>query len=153
MVGGAGILWEVSQAERDDADSDGVGYRVVCLLRYTLDLPAKLPTKFKLPARTNAQFDVWVNGVVAVNNIFERSGHYEYPINDDGQRAFKPGKNVIAIRVSRNVAQGGDQIFDPGLVASLPWTPVAPKAGDAGKAAWVVVANTVLNLDETVTRR
>ena len=122
-------------------------------LRYTLNLPAKLPTKFKLPARTNAQFDVWVNGVAAINNIFERSGHYEYAINDDGQKAFKAGKNVIAIRVSRHGAQGGDQIFDPGLVASLPWTPAASKPGDAAKAAWVVVANTVLNLDETVTRR
>lgn len=122
-------------------------------LRYTLDLPEKLPTRFKLPARTNAQFDVWVNGVSALNNMFERSGHYEYTINDDGQRAFRPGKNLIAIRVSRHGAQGNDQIFDPGLIASVPWSPPKAKPGDAARAAWVVVANTVLNLDETVTRR
>jgi hypothetical protein len=116
-------------------------------------LPEKLPAAFKLPARTNAQFYVWVNGVAAVNNIYERSGHYEYQINEDGQRAFRPGKNTIAIRVSRHGGQSNDQIFDPGLVASAPFSPAKAKPGDAGRAAWVVVANTVLNLDETVTRR
>jgi hypothetical protein len=88
-----------------------------------------------------------------LNNIFERSGHYEYAINDDGQRAFRPGKNTIAIRVSRHGAQDNDQIFDPGLIASLPWKPAPARPGDAARAAWVVVANTILNLDETVTRR
>jgi mono/diheme cytochrome c family protein len=122
-------------------------------LRYVLELPTALPGKFKMPVRTNAQFDVWVNGVSALNNIYERSGHYEYAFNEDGQRAFRPGKNTIAIRVSRYGAQASDQIFDPGLIGSLPWTPERGKPGDAGRAAWVVVANTILNLDETVTRR
>lgn len=125
----------------------------VLWLRYELELPARLPTHFKMPARTNSQFDVWVNGVAAINNIFERSGHFDYVLNDEGQRAFRPGKNVIAIRVARNGVKGNGQVFDPGLVASLPLPPSPPKAGDAGRAAWVVVANTILNLDETVTRR
>jgi hypothetical protein len=125
----------------------------VLWLRYELDLPPSIPTNFKLPARTNSQFDVWVNGVLALSNIFERSGHYEYPINEDGQKAFKPGKNTIAIRVARNGVRGTGQVFDAGLVGSVPLSVSKPKPGDAAKAAWVVVANTILNLDETVTRR
>lgn len=122
-------------------------------LRYNLDLGAELPTKFKMPIRTNSQFDVWVNGVSALNNIYERSGHYEYTINENGQKAFRPGKNVIAIRVARYGTQTNGQVFDPGLVASMPLAPSKPSRADAARAAWVVVANTVLNLDETVTRR
>ena len=122
-------------------------------LRYVIDLPEKVPTKFKMPVRTNSQFDVWVNGVSALNNIYERSGHYEYSLNDDGQKAFRPGKNVIAIRVARYGTQSNGQVFDPGLVASLPLAETKAARTDAARAAWVVVANTVLNLDETVTRR
>ena len=122
-------------------------------LRYVIDLPEKVPTKFKMPVRTNSQFDVWVNGVSALNNIFERSGHYEYSLNDDGQKAFRPGKNVIAIRVARYGTESNGQVFDPGLVASPPLAETKAARTDAARAAWVVVANTVLNLDETVTRR
>ncbi len=125
----------------------------VLWLRHEFELPARVPTDFKMPVRTNAQFDVWVNGVAALNNIFERSGHYEYTINEDGQKAFRPGKNVIAIRVARNGVKSNGQVFDPGLVGSTPVAVGKPQVGDAAKAAWVVVANTILNLDETVTRR
>jgi len=122
-------------------------------LRYALELGDKLPTKFKMPIRTNSQFDVWVNGVSALNNIYERSGHYEYAINENGQKAFRPGKNIIAIRVARYGTSTNGQVFDPGLVASMPLAPPKPGRPDAARASWVVVANTVLNLDETVTRR
>lgn len=122
-------------------------------LRYAIDLPAPIPTNFKMPIRTNSQFDVWVNGVAAINNIFERSGHYEYEINEDGQKAFRPGRNVIAVRVQRHGTKQNGQVFDPGLVASLPLSPAKPSRTDATRASWVVVANTILNLDETVTRR
>ena len=58
-----------------------------------------------------------------------------------------------AIRVARYGTRSNGQVFDPGLVASLPLAPAKPGRADAARAAWVVVANTVLNLDETVTRR
>jgi hypothetical protein len=122
-------------------------------LRYSLELPEQLPTTFKMPVRTNSQFDVWVNGVAALNNIYERSGHYEYAMNDDGQKAFRAGRNVIAIRVARYGTQSNGQVFDPGLVASMPLQARKSARTDAARAAWVVVANTILNLDETVTRR
>ena len=122
-------------------------------LRYAIDLPEKAPTRFKMPVRTNSQFDVWVNGVSALNNIYERSGHYEYALNEDGQKAFRAGRNVIAIRAARYGTQSNGQVFDPGLVASQPLKAAVPGRNGAARAAWVVVANTVLNLDETVTRR
>lgn len=122
-------------------------------LRYAIDLPSPMPTRYKMPIRTNSQFDIWVNGVAALNNIFERSGHYEYALNDDGQRAFRPGRNVIGIRVNRHGTKQNGQVFDPGLVASLPLPVAKTGRADAARASWVVVANTVLNLDEAVTRR
>jgi hypothetical protein len=122
-------------------------------LRIAVDLEAPLPVKFRMPIRTNSQFDIWVNGVHALNNIFERAGHYEYLLNEDGQRAFKPGRNVVAIRVSRHGDRRGGQLFDPGLVASAPVVFPKPDGSAAARAAWTVVANTILNLDEALTRR
>jgi len=122
-------------------------------LRYVLELPEKMPTHFKVPARTNTEFEVWVNGVPALHNIYARSMHFEYVLNEDGQKAFRPGRNVIAIKASRHGTRTSGQVFDPGLIASVPLTPAKPARTDAARAAWVVVANTVLNLDETVTRR
>jgi hypothetical protein len=122
-------------------------------LRIAIDLEAPLPTKFKMPIRTNSQFDIWVNGVHALNNIYERGGHFDYLLNEAGQRGFKPGRNIVAIRVTRHGARGSNQLFDPGLVASLPVQLNKPNRDEITRAAWVVVANTILNLDETLTRR
>jgi hypothetical protein len=44
-------------------------------------------------------------------------------------------------------------VFDGGLRAEAPPEFPPVRAGDAARAAWIVVANTVLNLDEALTRR
>ncbi len=123
-------------------------------LRITVDLPQRLPTQFKMPIRSNGAFEIWVNGTsVLSNQIYERSGHYEYELPEAGQKAFRPGANLIAIKVTRNGAAKAGQVFDAGLVASPALDLGKPAPTDASRAAWVVVANTILNLDETLTRR
>ncbi len=123
-------------------------------LRISFDLPERLPTHFSMPIRTNASHEVWVNGVPALSNIvFERAGHFEYELTTEGQQAFRPGRNVIAIKATRNNGMNLAQVFDAGLVAIAPLDLGKPVRSDATRAAWAAVANTILNLDETLTRR
>lgn len=121
--------------------------------RIAFDLPQRLPTNFRLPIRANCSFEIWVNGVPALaNSVYERSGHYEYDLTEAGQKAFRPGRNVVAIKATRNNAGNVGQVFDAGLIATAPLDTIRAKQ-DPGAAAWVVVANTILNLDESLTRR
>jgi hypothetical protein len=123
-------------------------------LRVTVDLPGKLPSQFRMPIRTNCSFEIWVNGIPALSNaVFERAGHFEYDLTGDGQKAFRPGRNVIAIQATRSNGDTGGQVFDAGLMATAPLDLGRPQRSDATRAAWVAVANTILNLDETLTRR
>lgn len=122
-------------------------------LRTVLELPEKMPSKFALAARTNCFFQVYVNGVAAASTEVERAGYYEFVMNEDGQKAFRPGKNQIAIKLTRAHGLKTSQFFDAGLKAVLPVELGTVARGDAGRAAWVVVANTILNLDEALTRR
>ena len=121
-------------------------------LRIAFDLPERMPSEFRLPIRANTSFEIWVNGVPALtNNVYERAGHFDYDLTEPGQKAFKPGRNVIAIKATRN--NTGNAFFDAGLFATAPLDLSKPTKLDAARAAWVVVANTVLNLDEALTRR
>ena len=123
-------------------------------LRTVIDLPEKLPRNFRLEARLNPWMEVWVNGVPALNNALERVGYFQYQLGSDGQKAFHPGRNVIAIKLTVNHSGRNEgQFFDAGMIASLPPELGSPSKRDASMASWVVVANTILNLDETVTRR
>jgi hypothetical protein len=124
-------------------------------LRTTVDLPQKLPRNFRVEARLNPWMEVWVNGVSALNNPLERAGYFQYQLATEAQKAFRPGRNVIAIKLTVNHSGRNEgQFFDAGgLIASLPPDLGTASKRDPSTAALVVVANTILNLDEVVTRR
>ncbi|MFN7543361.1 MAG: PSD1 and planctomycete cytochrome C domain-containing protein [Acidobacteriota bacterium] len=123
-------------------------------LRIAVDLPEKMPSGFQMPIRTNCSHEIWVNGVPALTNVvYERAGHYEYELTAEGQKAFRPGRNVIAVKATRNNGTNVGQVFDAGLVAVAPLELGKPVRPDVVRAAWAVVANTVLNLDESLMRR
>ncbi|MBK9167327.1 MAG: DUF1553 domain-containing protein [Bryobacterales bacterium] len=117
-------------------------------LRTTFDVPPGGVDKPKFVVRTNSAFEAWINGASVMSNNLGRNAYYEYELP---QAALRPGRNALAIKVTRLGERG--QIFDTGVVASrkLDFGKVRRKHAD--RAAWVVVANTLLNLDETVTRR
>lgn len=122
-------------------------------LRYEFTAPESKLSDFRLQVKTVSGFEAWINGVSAAGSPQERTGYYEYPVSSAAEPAIKPGRNVLAIRVVRNHEKKGGQSFDAGLVATR-----APDFGkrardDADRAAWVAVANAILNLDETLTRR
>ncbi len=123
-------------------------------LRIEVDVPEKMPNGFKMPIRTNCSHEIWINGVPALTNVvYERAGHYEYELTVEGQKAFRPGRNVIAVKATRNNGTTVGQVFDAGLVAIAPLELGKPARLDVARAAWTVVANTVLNLDESLMRR
>lgn len=123
-------------------------------LRIAVDLPEKMPSGFAMPIRTNCSHEIWVNGVPALTNVvYERAGHYEYELTPEGQKAFRPGRNVIAVKATRNNGTNVGQMFDAGLVAIAPLELGKPVRTDVARAAWTVVANTILNLDESLMRR
>lgn len=126
----------------------------VLYLRTVVELPERMPSRFRMPVRANTTLEIWVNGVPALTNTaFERAGHFEYELNEAAQKAFRPGRNVIAVKAARSYAASSGQMFDAGLVATAPFEPGRGERNDPARAAWVVVANTVLNLDEALTRR
>jgi hypothetical protein len=122
-------------------------------LRAEVNLTAPLPERFRLAVRANVQVELHVNGVQGVAAPWERTGYYDYALSPGSAAAFKPGRNVVAVKLTRNHAEASSQFFDGGLFATR-LLDAAKLTGPAlDRAAWVVVANTVLNLDEMVTKR
>jgi hypothetical protein len=122
-------------------------------LRIAFDAPEDPLESPKLYVRSQGSFEAWLNGVPAASSTLSRGGYYEYPVHPDAAATLKPGRHVLAIRSTRHGEPGSTQFVDASLTAAR-----APSYGPAGKeeisrAAWVVVANTLLNLDETLARR
>jgi len=103
--------------------------------------------------RNNCDFEAFINGVpVAATNI-ERAGYYEYDVPADAHATIRPGRNMLAIHAKRLHEQKTGQVIDAGLTAGKVLDLGPKRKDDPTRAAWVVVANTILNLDEMVTRR
>jgi mono/diheme cytochrome c family protein len=110
--------------------------------------------ELKVLVRTAGAFEAYLNGVPAAASLLDRNGYYEYRVSPEGAAALKPGRNVLAVKASRiREKENGGQLMDLSLRGAIPLQPGAPTAEQASRAAWVVVANTLLNLDETLTRR
>jgi len=123
-------------------------------LRVAFDIPAGTPLEnYRIVVNFSGGFEAFVNGVAAAASSVERSSYFEYPLEGPALASLKPGRNLLAIRAYRTFEGGRNQGFDAGLVALREPEYGQPRADDADRAAWVVVANAVLNLDELVTRR
>jgi hypothetical protein len=122
-------------------------------LRIPFELPSDRLENFRLRVRSQGSFAAWINGVPAASSTITRGGYYEYAVHPDAVAALKPNGNILALHSIHHGEPGSSQSIDASLTAAR-----APDLGpgskdDASRAAWVVVANTVLNLDETLTRR
>jgi hypothetical protein len=122
-------------------------------LRAEFDLPEGRIEDVRLAIRNLGAFDLYLNGVPAVSTNLDRNAYYDYPVSKDALRTLKPGRNVMAIHAMRIHEKSIGQFLDVSFQAMRPLAFDASRRGDASRAAWVAVANALLNLDETVTRR
>ena len=107
---------------------------------------------FRLYVRASAHFEAFVNGVPAADSVQETGEHVDYKLHSAAAAAIQPGKNTLAVRVFRSRPPESGQHIDIGLQAVRP--PDLPSRENAADdAAWVAVANVILNLDETLTKR
>ncbi|MEZ5356260.1 MAG: PSD1 and planctomycete cytochrome C domain-containing protein [Bryobacteraceae bacterium] len=121
-------------------------------LRIEFDVPEGSLEDVQLHVRTAGMFESYVNGVRAAQSPIDRGSYYEYLISDEAAATLKPGKNVLAIHATHIREKDSGQVIDASLRALRPMQFDKRKV-DAKRAAWVVVANTLLNLDETLSRR
>jgi hypothetical protein len=122
-------------------------------LRIEFDLPAENLENFRLEAQAVTVFEVFLNGAPAAGSDLGRQGYYEYKVSAEAVAKLKAGRNTLAIRLTRLLDQGASQVFDAGLFATRALDFSSASEEDASRAAWVAVANVLLNLDETLTRR
>jgi len=122
-------------------------------MRINFDVPPEGLMDYKLEMRYQCAFDALVNGVPAAHPPQQYATHTEFPLYTNAAAAIKPGTNVVAVYASRNREKDRGQHIDVGLKALRRPDLGRPREQDADRAAWVVVANVLLNLDETLTKR
>ena len=121
--------------------------------RVEFDLADPSMQKVRLEGRFSGAFEAFVNGVPAAKEINGSGTFAPFELTARAKAALRPGQNLLAIHAVHNGLSDGLRFLDIGLTALRP--PDFPDSGleDADEAAWVVVANVVLNLDEALTIR
>jgi hypothetical protein len=122
-------------------------------LRTEFDVDEKDLDGFQIYVRAFAHFKAYLNGVPAADSVQETGSYADYDVHPAAAATVRPGKNVLAVHVFRSRSADSGQHFDASLTALRPPELEADKGDEADRAAWVVVANVILNLDETLTKR
>ena len=122
-------------------------------LRMEFDLPSPGLEDFRLEVRHSGAFSAFLNGVPAATDLDGAGTHVPYRIGSSARAALRPRGNVLAVHAVHTGLTDGARNIDVGLTALRPpdLPDFSPRTAD--DAGWVVVANVVLNLDETLTKR
>ncbi len=123
-------------------------------LRLRFDLEDPELGDFRIEARHSGRFDAYLNGVPAASDLDGSGSHTPYRVSAAAAATLRPEGNVLAIRATHTGLSDSPRNIDVGLSAtSPPQFPDREASLDADDAAWVAVANVILNLDETLTKR
>ncbi len=122
-------------------------------MRLEFDVPARGLDDFRFEVRHSGSFRAFINGIPAATDLDGAGTHVPYPVSPSARAALRPNGNVLAVHVVHTGLTDGGRNIDFGLTALQP--PEFPDGRDQTpeSAAWVVVANVVLNLDEALTKR
>lgn len=107
---------------------------------------------FRFEVRHSAAFHAHINGVFAAKDLDGSGSYAPYGLTPEARRALRPGRNVLAVHAVHTGLTDAPRHLDLGLTM-LRRPDLTDSASTADEAAWVAVANVVLNLDEALTKR
>jgi len=107
---------------------------------------------FRFEVRHSAAFHAYINGVFAAKDLDGSGSYAPYGLTPEARRALRPGRNVLAVHAVHTGLTNAPRHIDLGLTM-LRRPDLTDSASTADEAAWVAVANVVLNLDEALTKR
>jgi hypothetical protein len=85
-------------------------------LRRELTLPAGPWRDLQLRVHHDEDFELYINGVLAISATGYSTSYEELPLTPAGKAALKPGKNLLAVHCHQT---GGGQYIDLGLVDAV----------------------------------
>ena len=121
--------------------------------RIEFDVTDPSMDEFRLEARFSGGFEAFVNGVSAAKEVDGSGTFAPFDLTPRARAALRPGKNLLALHAIHTGLSDGLRFIDIGMTALRPPDFPDSRSEDADEAAWVVVANVVLNLDEALTIR
>ena len=144
--------------EGDDADPYQASLQTLwdttdLWMRLEFDLPETDLDQFRIEVRHSGSFEAFINGVPAVADWDGSGIHTPYPVSPSARGAFRLRGNVLSVHAVHTGLTGSPRNIDVGLTALRPPQFPHEDAQSAQRAAWVVVANVILNLDEALTKR
>ena len=122
-------------------------------MRLEFDMPEPDLDGFRIEVRHSGSFEAFINGAPAAADWDGSGIHTPYKLSPAARAALRQQGNVLAVRAVHTGLSGSPRNIDVGLTALRPPQFPGEDAASARKAAWVVVANVVLNLDEALTKR
>ena len=152
---GAGAF---GKSSKERVDFKGITYPTEWItrdiwLRRSFELPEEELSEFTLKVRSVGKFEVYINGELAAETKDERNSSGEIPVREIAAGTLRPGENLIAVHAWQPGDQDEGRVIDVGMMALRPKAPIPVREGDAEHAAWTMVGNVLLNLDETLTKR
>ena len=147
-----------SAADGDDADPYKASLHTVwnttdLWLRLEFGIPSPDLEDFRLEVRHSGSFRAFINGIPAATDLDGAGTHFPYPVSAAARAALRPTGNVLAVHAVHTGLTEGARNIDLGLTALQPPNFVEGPDPVHESAAWVVVANVILNLDEALTKR
>ena len=107
---------------------------------------------FRFEVRNSAAFHAYINGVFAAQDLDGSGSYAPYGLTPEALRSLRPGHNVLAVHVVHTGLSDAPRHIDVGLT-TLRRPDLPDSASTPDEAAWVAVANVVLNLDEALTKQ
>lgn len=158
-IQGAGSFGSRSAGSGDDSpDPYGEGRRTVwdtdsLWMRIGFEITDPSMDGYRLEIQHSGGFVAYLNGVRAAEDYDGSGTHSPYRLTAPALAALRPGHNVLAVRAIHTGLTGGARHIDVGLSALRRPEISLSNEEAANQAAWVAIANVVLNLDETLTRQ
>ena len=107
---------------------------------------------FRFEVRNSAAFHAYINGVFAAQDLDGSGSYAPYGLTPEALRSLRPGRNVLAVHAVHTGLSDAPRHIDLGLTM-LQRPDLSDSTSTPDEAAWVAVANVVLNLDEALTKR